>query len=420
MISRRTYLLITRSSLLLIGLLVAAPLVDFYRFGRFVPTGAAALPIGAILPTARGASTSAPDTTDPTEPPARRAAAAAPSPAAPSPAAPPIAATPAPIEAPARTASFRPAVGRPTTSSAAPPSEFLAWTAWGQIDPFWDGNERASRRGADDTLSESGSSATELADAGVDLAAETAPAESFEASGRTSKKADAPRNRSSLRTGDPRVETPEGDAPGVSDASGDNAPGSADTAPPIDGWIVGNPPAPTHGSEGDRVAPDPSPAPPPAGGGIGPSRALSRDPKPRPITSPTARIEAPTAPVGVGESFNVLVRVDSIDQMTSLPFHLSFDPGLLSFVSAQTGPALGALQPVLLASVNPNRPGDLAVGLSLIESSGTFSGAGDLVVLRFQAIASGRSDLAFDHATLRGPASEPVETRFTGASVIVR
>jgi hypothetical protein len=222
-----------------------------------------------------------------------------------------------------------------------------------------------------------------------------------------------------VQAGEPRVETAEGEEPteGAVDDDGNGA-----AKPPPDGWIIGEPPAAATGTEGGRLTPEPGPPPPPgtSSGGVAPPRTLPHEPKPRPVVFPTARLDAPGASVGVGESFNVVVRVDSVEQMTSLPFHLMFDAGLLSFVSAQAGPALGALQPVLLASVNPNRPGDLAVGLSLIEASGSFTGSGDLLVLRFQAIASGRSDLAFGHATLRGPMSEPVETRFTGGSVVVR
>ncbi len=408
--SRRTYLLITRSSLLLIVLLVSAPVVDFYRFGRFVPAGGATLPIGAILPTARGASAITPDPPEAPEPPTGRPAAVAPA----------STGTATPAAAPARAASYRPPDARPTVSSAARRSEFEAWTAAGQIDPFWDGNAGPSSRAAA-TGAESGPAGQERTAAGQGSITGAATVDAFDPSRRTPKKSDAARDRNFLRPGGPRVQTPEGDAPVESDADADAPPNEVGSAKsPVDGWIIGNPQTPTNGSEGGRITPDPSPLPPPTGGGVGPSRVLPHEPRPQPIAYPSAHIDAPTASVGVGESFDVVVRLDSTEQMTSLPFHLMFDAGLLSFVSAQTGPALGALQPVLLASVNPNRPGDLAVGLSLIESSGTFSGSGNVIVLRFQAIASGRSDLTFDHATLRGPASEPVETQFTGGSVQIR
>lgn len=404
--SRRTYLLFTRSSLVLIVLLVAAPVVDFYRFGRFVPGGGAGLPIGAILPAAHGASAVSADPAPETKPPAPPAATEAPA----------VTEEPqvsAPPEAPARAATYRPAAKRPAATAR---NEFEAWTAWGQIDPFWDGYDRPPRaRAAGGT--EAPATDIDSDGAGAGAIADRATSEDSEAAPGDRKRGAAAHGRSAVVADDPKVETPEGDEPME---SGTKGPGEQ-AAPPVDGWIIGQPPAPAGASEDTRLVPGttpPPPAPTPAGGGVAP--ALPREPRPRPVVFPTARIDAPASPVDIGQQFDVVVRVDSVEQMTSLPFHVIFDAGLLAFVSAQNGPALGALQPVLLASVNPNRPGDLAVGLSLIESAGTFSGAGALIVLRFQALASGRSDLHFAHATLRGAASEPIDTRFTGGSVVVR
>lgn len=404
--SRRTYLLISRSSLVLIVLLVAAPVVDFYRFGRFVPGGGAGLPIGAILPAARGASAIAADPAPEAKPPAPPVAKEAPAVTEQKQVSPPP-------EAPTQAAKFRPPAKRPAATAR---NEFEAWTAWGQIDPFWDGYDRPPRARA------AGGTETPAADAdpggsGAGTIADRAGSEGSEAAPQDGKRGAAQHGRSAVVADEPKVETPEGDEPME---GGTEGPGSH-AAPPVDGWIIGRPPGNAGGSEDTRLAPGttrPLPEPAPAGGGVSPS--LPREPRPRPVLFPTARIDSPATPVDIGQQFDVVVRVDSVDQMTSLPFHLMFDAGLLAFVSAQTGPALGALQPVLLASVNPNRPGDLAVGLSLIESAGTFSGTGDLIVLRFQAIASGRSDLLFANATLRGAASEPIDTRFTGGSVLVR
>jgi hypothetical protein len=93
---------------------------------------------------------------------------------------------------------------------------------------------------------------------------------------------------------------------------------------------------------------------------------------------------------------------------------------VLQFVSAANGGALSGLQPVLLASVNPARPGDLAVGLSFIDAGGAFSGSGTLVELRVHALASGVSSLRFDRASVRGPISQAIEAQFENGSVSVR
>lgn len=108
--------------------------------------------------------------------------------------------------------------------------------------------------------------------------------------------------------------------------------------------------------------------------------------------------------------------------VTSAPFHLLFDPDVLEYVGARTGPALDgrSLQPIFLASVNPSRPGDLAVGLSLVRSSGRFTGSGAIVLIDFLARAPGTSTLVFDRATLRGAASEPLAAQIVGSTAEVR
>jgi hypothetical protein len=109
-------------------------------------------------------------------------------------------------------------------------------------------------------------------------------------------------------------------------------------------------------------------------------------------------------------------------EVTSVPFHIRFDPGILDYLGARTGPALLAslLQPILLASVNPHRPGDLAVGLSLAGSSGTYSGSGTLMLLEFRALAPGQTELLFENASVRGATGEPLAARIEGCSVEVR
>jgi len=126
--------------------------------------------------------------------------------------------------------------------------------------------------------------------------------------------------------------------------------------------------------------------------------------------------------VSRGETFSVEVVLTGGRDITSVPFHLQFDPAVLQYVGARTGPALNgrSLQPIFLASVNPGRPGDLAVGLSFVRSSGTFNGSGAILLIDFQALAPGRSDLLFDRASVRGSASETLPAEIVGSSAEVR
>ncbi len=108
--------------------------------------------------------------------------------------------------------------------------------------------------------------------------------------------------------------------------------------------------------------------------------------------------------------------------ISSVPFHLKFNPEVLQYVTAREGALFRStsLQPVLLASVNPNRPGDLAVGLSMIESSGLLNGSGGILEIEFRALAPGQSELLFDRASVRGPTGAPLPVELLTSSVAVR
>jgi len=123
-----------------------------------------------------------------------------------------------------------------------------------------------------------------------------------------------------------------------------------------------------------------------------------------------------------GEILRVTVSLSEAHGVSSVPFHLSFNPAVLEFLSARVGPAFmgTSLQPILLAGVSPSRPGDLAVGLALVGASGLLDRGGGLVVLEFQARQAGQADLSFDRTSVRGPFSQELPVEVQGAAVEVR
>jgi hypothetical protein len=212
--------------------------------------------------------------------------------------------------------------------------------------------------------------------------------------------------------------SPDGSAPSPAEPAGSD-PGTASPGNPgalWDLWPTGATtqapmPPPTQPPDGEPPAPPSHVLPPPAKPG---------DPVPNAETSPEVTLALGQAALSVGDTLTVAVNLASAHGVTSLPFHLLFDPEILEYLDGGTGAALGSnLQPVLLASVSPNRPGDLAVGLSLIESAGTFSGSGEVVTLRFRAIAPGDSVLQFSRASVRGATSQALSAKFTNSSVTV-
>jgi hypothetical protein len=189
------------------------------------------------------------------------------------------------------------------------------------------------------------------------------------------------------------------------------------------GWLMGGgvpavPATPSPAPRSTSSNPNPTPQPDPS------RPAASPTPTPDPDETASLRLSVvPDRPApSRGETFTVEVVLTGARDITSVPFHLQFDPGILQYLGARTGPALNgrSLQPIFLASVNPARPGDLAVGLSLVRTSGTFSGSGTILLLDFLALAAGRSDLLFDRASVRGPTSAPLPAEIVGAAAEVR
>ena len=72
--------------------------------------------------------------------------------------------------------------------------------------------------------------------------------------------------------------------------------------------------------------------------------------------------------VAPGDIIKVDVTLNGARDVMSVPFHVRFDPDVLSYLGARTGPAFlaSSLNPILLAAEQPSRPGDVGVGLALV------------------------------------------------------
>jgi hypothetical protein len=377
--SQRLYALVTRSAALLILALLVAPVWDSWRYRGLAPSGGAAFPVGAIMSAPRRA----PDVS------ATQAVAAAGRPGMANGLAETerLAALQFPVHgwAPPSPASHQSAA----TSAG---SVFEAWSARAQVDPFWNGETVAPppAESLPDRLS---------ADDGDGLHGIDDPAAE-------------PR--------DPRAaaedDRPDDGEPAEGPAREDDAKGPGEAGMMAGHWPV-VPAAP-------ETVQTPTPKPVDAGAArssrVYSPRPSPGEPKPVPVAVPLVTAHVATPEVAPGDVVLVAIRIEDAEQMTSLPFHLVFDPTVIEFTGSQAGSALALHDPVLLASVSPNRPGDLAVGLSLIETAGAFTGTGDVVTLQFRGLAPGRSDLSFSRATLRGARSESLDVRFANGHVTVR
>ncbi len=130
---------------------------------------------------------------------------------------------------------------------------------------------------------------------------------------------------------------------------------------------------------------------------------------------PEGRVAAP------GRAILVRVLVDAPRPLTSLPFHLLFDPEVVRFVAAREGAAYSgtSLQPILIGGTHPDRPGDVAVGLSFVGSPAVLGPRAEIAILEFEGIAAGDTPLVLDRASARGAtgAEQPIQTGVSAISV---
>jgi hypothetical protein len=122
-----------------------------------------------------------------------------------------------------------------------------------------------------------------------------------------------------------------------------------------------------------------------------------------------------------GEVVVVKVRLRDAVEVSSVPFHLKFDPDRFEYLSARAGSAFNgtSLQPVLMVAENPDRRGDVAFGLVLAGAPTTFSGTGDLAILEFRALQAGAAHLLIEDVSIRGPISEPLAAEIENLSLQV-
>jgi hypothetical protein len=171
----------------------------------------------------------------------------------------------------------------------------------------------------------------------------------------------------------------------------------------------------------DRAAPPaglPSPAAQaasPAGRG---SAAGSRS-RPDPVPASTRlRLVPGASSIAAGDTVDVQVMLEDSQTVSSVPFHVRFDPEVVDFVAARPGAALGVAAPILMASVAPERPDDLAVGLAMPGAG--FLSDGAILILRFIGKRAGSSPISFDRAAVRGLDAAPAAVLLEHAVLTVR
>lgn len=121
--------------------------------------------------------------------------------------------------------------------------------------------------------------------------------------------------------------------------------------------------------------------------------------------------------VVVGQEFSLDVFVQDATDVANLTLNLSYDDNFLEFVDSNVGPFMTSDGLQGAVSVSPSGSSRLLIGSRRAPEDGGVSGSGNLVTLRFRAIAPGESFLSLQGSALQGAGGEVLETRFWGARI---
>ena len=137
------------------------------------------------------------------------------------------------------------------------------------------------------------------------------------------------------------------------------------------------------------------------GGGGAQRSALPRSVEPLQeveLRSTTVSVAAPEAPVRVGETVEVAVRVAEGVDVKSFEFTLAYDPAVVQALDAQLGNFLAGA--FVLGPIIDNEAGTIRFGAADLGLDPGAAGDGTLAVLRFQVVGVGSSPLTFTNVQL--------------------
>jgi len=157
-------------------------------------------------------------------------------------------------------------------------------------------------------------------------------------------------------------------------------------------------------------------------------------------TSPIAAVDLKEAPAGagatnpvrmhfqsaslvqkVGETFQVPLQIENVQNASSVSFAVSFDASLMSLVRIDNGDLLGKdSQPVAVVQRPEEQPGKVTATLTRPPSTPAISGSGTLAILTFQANAAGESSVAINSAGIRSTAPEALPVEGTQTTVTIQ
>ncbi|MEA3344259.1 MAG: cohesin domain-containing protein, partial [Patescibacteria group bacterium] len=120
-----------------------------------------------------------------------------------------------------------------------------------------------------------------------------------------------------------------------------------------------------------------------------------------PVFAQTIRLVPQNIETDLNSDFSLTLEVESVTDLFGVAFDLSFDPSLITFVSAEEGDFLSSgCATSLLTSESPS--GTIIAGLTRLGSeSGGVSGSGTLITFNFQSLSkAGTNNFSFSNNSL--------------------
>jgi general secretion pathway protein D len=131
-------------------------------------------------------------------------------------------------------------------------------------------------------------------------------------------------------------------------------------------------------------------------------------------------LNAPTAPLAAGATFQVPVTLNGATNVASVPMQIHYDPGKLALTNIASGDLLSRDgQPAALIHRDDGQ-GNLTIVASRPPGASGVSGGGVVCVLTFQARSAGQSTLSMNHAAVVTSAQQQVPAQGAQASIVIR
>jgi hypothetical protein len=142
------------------------------------------------------------------------------------------------------------------------------------------------------------------------------------------------------------------------------------------------------------------------------------------------RFDPSSTQVGVGQTFDVNLRVENVANLYAFATKIRFNPAILEVVDADGGTAgvqvsVGSMFPSdpakthVVQNTADNGAGEIDFALTLLGSTPALNGSGTVATIRFHAKAAGTTPLAFSSLQLVDPSATPFPATHADGQVTV-